>query len=194
MVDGAGHAQSSGVAVERTFFTRDGSPYMRLRAMAFRESWQPGNLPGKPEPNRRLIETDQLPAQVTEGIRRCKQNEPANAIRMARRQHHGDSAAVRVSGDIGLARAESVHEGGDAVGGSFKARIEPGNALRLPHIEEIDGVNSRVACEEADILPPVSCRTDQSMQQKERATVAGTLVVDLLPIHEHKSFFDICLL
>src|SRR5216683_770084 len=110
---------------------------------------------------------------------------------MASGKHHGDGAAVRMARDVGLIETKSIHACGYAVGGRFKAGIETGNPLGLAHVEEIDSINARIAREKADVLPPVFRGAHQSMEQQERASRAGALVVDLAPTHQDKRLFDL---
>src|SRR5579871_4235329 len=107
-------------------------------------------------------------------------------------KHHGDGATMRMGSYIGLSQAKGIHARGDTIGSGRKARIETRNALRFPHIEVVNREYGGMACEEAYVLTPVSGRTHQSMQQQQRTAIASALIVDLLAIHQHESFFDIC--
>jgi hypothetical protein len=60
---------------------------------------------------------------------------------MARRQHHRHGSAVRVRGNVGLVEANRIHVRGQSIGGSLEACVQSRDSFRLPHIEEIDGVD-----------------------------------------------------
>ena len=79
---------------------------------------------------------------------------------------------------------------GETVGGGLKTCVQPGNPLRLAHIEEIDGIDVRVVGKEADIPPPVPGRANQAVKQQQRPPGASALVVDLGAVHQGKSLFD----
>ena len=129
--------------------------------------------------------------KIAERIGRSKEDEPANAVGMTRGEHHCDGAAVRMAGNIGLVEAESVHEGGEAVGCGLEPRVQPGNPLGLAHVEEIDGVHAGIAGKKADVLAPVLRGADQAVEQQQRTPSAGALVVDLCPVDQDKGLFNL---
>ncbi len=188
-----GTLQTSRIAFESAFLHARWVAVHAAQRGRLQHPGQQGNLTGKPHTESRLIEADKLTAEIAERVSRSKKNESAYPVRMARGKHHGDGAAVRVGSNVGLSQAKGIHAGGNTIGGGCEAGIETGNTLRLAHIEEVDGIDGGVACEEADVLTPVSGRANQSVQQQQRTPTTGALVVNLLAIHQHKSFFDICM-
>lgn len=148
-------------------------------------------MPGEPDSEGRLIEADELAAEVAERVRGSEEDEAADSAGMAGGEHHGDCATVRVAGDVRLVEAEGVHAGGDSVGCGFEPRVEAGNALGLAHIEEVDGVDAGAVCEKIYILTPVSGRANQTVEQQERSSGPGALIVNLEAAHQDVAFFDV---
>jgi hypothetical protein len=72
-----------------------------------------------------------------------------------RSEHQRDCPAMGVADDVSLGEAEGIHGCSESVGGGFEARVEAGDALRLAHVELVDGVDAGVLGEWADAVAPV---------------------------------------
>jgi hypothetical protein len=92
--------------------------------------------------------------------------------------------------NIRLNEAKSIHEGDNSVRCGLKTRIQSKDTVGLTHIEQINGVNCRIPREEGYISPPVTRRTDQSMEKEQRQTGTRALVVYAHTARSHKRVFD----
>lgn len=190
MVHGARNIQTVRVTLEGSFgnprriaihaaksFGVD-SPGKQVHATA-----QPRTQPG-------LEEADHELAGSAKGIGRREENEFTNAMRMTSGQHHGNSSAVRVSGDVSLREIKRVHQSGDAVRGCFQACVQAGNPFRSTHVEEIDSVDARVSCKEANVLSPGLSRADQPVKKQQGRSGASNQKVYGGSVNGYESLFD----
>jgi hypothetical protein len=84
---------------------------------------------------------------------------------VARGEHQRDGAAVGVANDLCAFDSDSIHEGRDTVGRGFQARVEPVDALRLAHVELVDGVDAGLLGQHGEVAPPVARRAHQAMDK-----------------------------
>jgi hypothetical protein len=111
---------------------------------------------------------------------------------MASGKHHGHGATVGVAGDVGSGETKGIHAGSQAVRGGFEPGVEARDAVRFAHVEEIDGVDARVAGQKADVLPPVSCRAYETVEKQKGTSGAGPFVMDLYAAYKDEGLFDVC--
>ena len=191
MVDGAGNVKAVDVSLKRTGGDARRIAIHVAEGGRLQYSWEKRDLPSEPDTETGPVKANERVAEAAEWICRSEEDQAPDAIGMARGKHHGHGATVGMAGDVRFREAKSVHAGSQSIRGGFEPGVKARHALRFAHVEEIDGVDAGVARQKADVLSPVFCRPDETVQEQKRTTCAGSLIMDLCAAHQDEGLFDI---
>ena len=97
---------------------------------------------------------------------------------------------MRVGCDVGFCEAYAFHPAGNIVGGSFQTCVEAGDSVGLAHIQQVKRVDGGVLGQILDVESPVPGRTDQAVDEKQRASGASALVVNLTSVYLRIQILD----
>ena len=70
---------------------------------------------------------------------------------------------------VSFGQADRLHPSGDGVGREFETGVEPRDAIRLAHVEQVDGIDGGIVGEIADVAAPVFRRAYQAMNEQQGA-------------------------
>src|ERR1700678_132910 len=90
---------------------------------------QKRNVTREPHAEGRLVETDELVAEIAERICGRKENKTTKPVGMPRSEHDGDCGAVRVTGYVGFVEPYAVHKSSQAVVRRFQSSVQPRNPV-----------------------------------------------------------------
>ena len=93
---------------------------------------------------------------------------------------------MRMRRNVGSLQTHGVHHRRNAVRRRLQTGVEVRHPLRLTHVDKINRVNLYKARKKSDILPPVAARPHQTVQQQQRTSFPGLLVVNSNPVHNNK--------
>jgi len=190
MLDGSRHVQAVHVTIQRIVGNTPRISIHPTECGGLEASRKPGNLAGQPSTGHGLVERNQMPAEVAERVGRGKEDQTSNSVGVPGGQHHRHSTAVRMPGNICTLEPERVHTRRHPVRCSFQSAIGPRNSVGLAHIEQVERIDARMLGEKSYVLPPVSGRTNQTMEQKQGRARACALIMQVRSANGDVSLID----